>query len=217
MPGVTTWRPTIEETGITEIVAPGTASRPGMEAAGLRTTAPPARAAGECPRQEAGAERIGEYIAPEAVERFAIVPDEDDVALLLHDVGDGVPGECQRSSPAGKDRPRAGEDEPPARLRRIVRHGGRGAEMTGFGADHAVPRLDERQAMRLPGQRAGATPERARRASHARSRFPPRGGPGHRAPPSGTRPHQPLARPPRPAIAAATHPALRRGHCLVVP
>ena len=70
---------------------------------GPRFKLPPgARAAGKRPRQEAGAERIGEHIAPEAVERFAVVPDEDDVALLLHDVGDGVPGECQRRAPPAK-------------------------------------------------------------------------------------------------------------------
>ena len=36
------------------------------------------------------------------MEGFAIVADEDDVALLLHDVGDGVPRERQRPAPPAK-------------------------------------------------------------------------------------------------------------------
>ena len=91
------------------------------------------------------AERVGEDVAAESVERLAIVADEDDVAILLHDIRHRVPRERQRPGAAGEDRARAGEDQPAARLCGVIRHRGRRAEVTRLGADDAVAGLDDGQ------------------------------------------------------------------------
>ena len=52
-----------------------------------------------------------------------------------------------KGTAADKYRARCREDEPPARLRRVVWHRGRDTEVTGFRADHPMPRLDHGQAL----------------------------------------------------------------------
>ena len=112
---------------------------------GLAASRAQAHLVGQRLCEETRAEGIREDVAPESVEDFPIVADEDDIPFLLDDVGDGVPGKRRRSGTAGEDRAESSEDQPSARLRGIIGHRRGRGEMTRLCADDAVTGFDDRQ------------------------------------------------------------------------
>jgi hypothetical protein len=112
---------------------------------GLRHGARSAMTRRKRARQKSSRQGVIVYVAPDAIVGLAIVTDQDDVTLLVHHLGNGVPWQGDRFGAAHENRARARQDQSSGGLRGLVRHRRRRAEMTRVVSDNAMAGLDDRE------------------------------------------------------------------------